>query len=62
MIAPPRRSSEAILLSGTIKLALATLAAAEATGSPRAARKLAQDAAEGLRIGLDMAQEERDAP
>lgn len=52
------RSSEAVLLSGAIKLALATLAAAQQTSSLEAARKLTRDAAEGLRIGLEMAQEE----
>lgn len=49
------------MLKGAIKLALITLAAAQQTLSPRAARKLTEDAAKGLRIGLEIAQESRDA-
>ncbi len=49
------------MLSGTIRLALVTLAAAQQTLSPRAARKLTEDAATGLRIGLEIAQEAADA-
>lgn len=58
---PSRRShTEALILRGALKLALVTLAAAQETRSPSVARRLAQDAAEGLRIGLEMAEENRD--
>lgn len=55
-----RRPTEAIILSGTLKMALLTLAQAQQTRSAKVARMLVADAAAGLRVGLQLAKEEAD--
>jgi hypothetical protein len=53
-------STEAAILRGTLKMALLTLQTASAARSERARKLLVADAIDGLRIGLDIAREEKE--
>lgn len=53
-------AAEATILRGTLKSVLLTLQAASGARSEEARKMLVEDALAGLRIGLDLAREEKE--